>query len=209
MENQCCCEMPPKLIRRFKKNVWLDLKLLKIFQFLGYQKRTAFHCASLGQLYQSLREYDKSEQMLVRALEINQKTNHKEWIAKNYFSLGNTYLFQGKYEKAEDAFSKAQFLFKESGDDYFSKLMFFNLGSTYMSKGELDKAEEMYLKYIEVNKKIDSPQIYLSLSRIYKEKKDNVKEKDCLQKAADILKNNGPKGLIDKIQKKIDKLSTK
>lgn len=207
MKNQCGCGMSPELIRRNKRNIWINLKLIKIFQMLGYKKRIAFHYRCLGESYLLQREYDKAEQTFVKAIEFNQEIDCKELIARNYFNLGNTYLFQGKYDKAEDSFLKAQYFFKESGDDCFSNLMFFNLGSTYMSKGQLDKAEEMYLKYIEVNKKIDSCQVYLALSKVYKGKNDKEKEKDCLKKAIDILKDNGPKELVEKIEKRISDLN--
>ncbi len=206
MDNQCCCGMSLEEKKEYEKLEKGHLKCLEDSLAKGDQKGAAISYNNLGDLYLNQHEPGKAEPMYNKALEINQKVNDKEKMARNYFGLGNVYLDQMNFDKAEDAFLKAGAIYKETGDEHSLRAIFFNLGSAYFCRGNLDKAEEMYLKSIDENEKTRNPSFYLTLSRVYKEKNDKEKEKCCLKKAVDILENNGPKELMEKIQKRIDEL---
>lgn len=148
----------------------------------------------------------KAEKMYSKALEINLKLNDKEQTARNYFYLGLNYHGIKNLNKAEEAYLKAIEIYKEIEVTRFLNATY-NLGFIYKEKGQLDKTEEMFLKYIERNKKNLNPQAFLELGEIYEEKNNREQAKEYLQKAVDIIKDTASKELIERIQKKIEKLS--
>ena len=183
------------------------IKAIELNQKSNHKEQIAHNYLNLGNTYLIHGKYDKAVDSYLKAQSYFKESGNDSFYKLMFESLGSAYMSKGDLNKAEEMYLKATKAF----DELKAKNQFFlSLGFIYRLKGEFEKAEEVLLNSLEKVENTDRGciiSLYLSLGKVYEEKKEKEKEKDCLQKAVDILKDNGPKELVEKLEKRIAELS--
>ncbi|MCE5341864.1 MAG: tetratricopeptide repeat protein [Planctomycetaceae bacterium] len=84
------------------------------------------------------------------------------------------------------------------------------MGVVFRDKKDFDKAEEMYLKALEIDKKLGSCEglaiRYDNLGSIYEKRKDYNKDRECWSLAIEYFSKMGVPQKVKEIQEEIDKI---
>lgn len=145
-------------------NLYNSKKINDAIKLLVSSTKNSKHIlASIGILYQELKEYEKAEEYYLKALEGGE--NHV------LNGLGSVYFKQEKYKKAEECYLKAI----ENGNDD----ALFNLANLYSEQKEYEKTEEYYLKSIESGRNV----AFKNLGMLYFEQKEYKKAEEYYLKA--------------------------
>jgi tetratricopeptide (TPR) repeat protein/CHAT domain-containing protein len=123
---------------------------------------TADALYNLGELYHSLRDYAKAEQLLKRALQIDEKalgSDHPD-TATIFNTLGQLYRDAGDYSKAEQLLKCAlEINEKALGPDHPDTASALNnLGRLYYSTGEYAKAKPLVERALKIREETPGPE---------------------------------------------------
>ena len=113
---------------------------------------------NLGNVYNSLGEYNKAKEYHDKALIINKNIFGEEHadVASSYNNLGNDYRHLGQYNEATEYHEKALIINKKIfGEGHVDvALSYNNLGNDYQLLGQYSEAKEYHEKALIINKKI-------------------------------------------------------
>ncbi|MBN1794263.1 MAG: tetratricopeptide repeat protein [Candidatus Omnitrophica bacterium] len=153
-----------------KENNYWNNPLLFYQKTVQYAPESARLYNNLGNIYLSMKEYQKAITAYTKAIEIDPN------YADAYSNLGNIYFSLEQYQKAITAYTKAIELNPNYEDAYF------NLANTYNTfNNDYKKAIPLYKKAIELNPNFASA--YYNLGRTYGSMGDINKAISLLEKA--------------------------
>ncbi len=140
---------------------------MEIGQEIGNQPGIASSLSNLGNIYQSLGNYEKAIDYHSQSMEIGQTIGDKQVVTVSIGNLGNAYHALGDYQKAIDFYSQSIEIKQEIGDKRGIANSLRNLGNTYKSLGAYQKAINCHSKSIEIKQAVGDQQgIANSLDRL-------------------------------------------
>ena len=102
--------------RKHVQAMQLSEKELLISKELGDKNGEAICYTNLGNMYQSVGEYDKAREHLENSVVIQKEIGDRNGEAFSYANLGAVYQLVGEYEKARKYLEKSLVISKELGD---------------------------------------------------------------------------------------------
>ncbi|XP_066030021.1 G-protein-signaling modulator 1-like [Pocillopora verrucosa] len=150
-------------------------------------KRRGKLLRNLGNLFESLGQYDKAEEYLQRALVIKTEIGDRNGKATCYGNLGTVFHSLGQYAKAREYLQKALVIRTEIGDREGEASDYGNLGTVFMSLGQYDKAQEYLQKALVIRTEIGDREgeasDYGNLGTVFMSLGQYDKAQEYLQKA--------------------------
>jgi tetratricopeptide (TPR) repeat protein len=109
---------------------------------------------NLGELYRTLGNLDKSEEMHKKALEIDQRLGRKKGMAIQYGKLGRVYRRRGELEASEEMHRKALSLNLETKNLAGTAVDYGDLAQVYRRKGDVDTALHYLQQALQINESL-------------------------------------------------------
>ena len=136
------------------KDIEYHKKHLKIAKQIGDRDGEGRAYGKLGNVYQSLGDYQKALEYHEKHLKIAKEIGDRAGEGQACGNLGNAYLSMGDYQKAIDYLEKSLKLATELVDRAGEGRAYGNLGNTYQSLGDFQKAIEYHEKDLKIAKEI-------------------------------------------------------
>ncbi|XP_022805634.1 tetratricopeptide repeat protein 28-like, partial [Stylophora pistillata] len=150
---------------------------------------------NLGNVLQSLDEYQKAKEYYEKALTIQMQIGDKGGEAATYGNLGNVLRSLGEYQKAKEYYEKALAIKMPIGDKGGEGRTYVNLGSVLRSLGEYQKAKEYYEKALSIHMQIGDKEgqakCYLALGGVSSGQKKYTNGEKALSIATEIGDREG------------------
>ncbi|KAL9986390.1 hypothetical protein ACROYT_G000533, partial [Oculina patagonica] len=170
-------------------------KALAIKIKIGDRAGEASCYGNLGNVFQSLGEYNKAKEYYEKALGIIIETGERKQEASCYRNLGTVFQYLGEYDKAKEYHEKALAIGIEIGDKAGKASCYGNLGTVFRSLGEYDKAKEYHEKAlairIEIGDKRGEAADYGHLGIVFQCLGENLMAEGYFEKALSISRNIG------------------
>ena len=109
---------------------------------------------NLGQLYRTLGDFEKSEEMHKKALEIDERLGRKESMAIQYGKLGRVYRRRDELQAAEEMHRKALSLNLETKNLGGTAVDYGDLAQVYRRKGDIDTALHYLQQALQINESL-------------------------------------------------------
>jgi len=124
------------------------LQLVTVYQQQEDQTHWKYTASltSLGNVYDSLGEYQKAIEFHQQSLAITREIGDRGGEGKSYMGLGNVYYSLGEYQKAIEFYQQSLAITREIGDRGGEASSWFNLGLTYYKLKRIAEAKEAYLQ---------------------------------------------------------------
>ncbi|MCZ8116603.1 MAG: tetratricopeptide repeat protein [Microcystis sp. LE18-22.4A] len=124
------------------------LELVTVYQQQEDQTNWKYTASltSLGNVYQSLGEYQKAIEFHQQSLAIKREISDITGEAYSYLGLGNVYDSLGEYQKAIKFYQQSLEIFQEMGYIIGEPKTLFNLGLTYYKLDRISEAKEAFLQ---------------------------------------------------------------
>jgi CHAT domain-containing protein len=131
---------------------------------------TARFLDALGDVYNSLGQYEQALEPLNRALRLFESLRFDWGIAESLNNLGNVHFNLDQSEQALEAYSAALMLLQQRNipdfDPYIARVLD-NLGILYADMGQYARAIEYHTRALEIRKRLGSdPEIAISLTNL-------------------------------------------
>ena len=161
---------------------------LKIVEELKDEKRIATTLFNLGNVYSSLKDYQKANDYYIKSLKLDNDLDSAKDI---YCNIGLNFISLKKYDKALLYFEKSLKLIKNNESGKAVKIYCLKgIGETYYYQNNLELARKYFLDAIELNKEINDNYILAEsirgIGNIYLDQGKNEKQ---VNKKNELLKN--------------------
>ncbi|MCA2618359.1 MAG: tetratricopeptide repeat protein, partial [Microcystis sp. M110S1] len=132
------------------------LELVTVYQQQEEQTNWKYTASltSLGNVYNSLGEYQKAIEFHQQSLAITREIGDRGGEGKSYNNLGNVYHSLGEYQKAIEFHQQSLAITREIGDRGGEGNSYNNLGAVYYSLGEYQKAIEFDQQSLAITREI-------------------------------------------------------
>ena len=166
-----------------------------IMKEVGAKNGEANCFSNLGNVYQSVGEYEKAREHLEKSLVIMKEVGDKNGEANCFSNLGNVFQSVGEYEKAREHLEKSFVIMKEVGDKNGEAACYINLGNVYQSVCKYEKAREHHQKSIAIMKGVGDRRgeacSYVNLASFCSLVGEYEKGSDYLEKSMDLSRKIG------------------
>jgi adenylate cyclase len=119
-----------------------------------YRKQLAKALSIIGNIHQSLSDYQQALEYHHRSLEINEQLGIHQGMAGNYNNIGIVYFTLGDFNKALESYANALKINEEMDNKHPIARNLGNLGNVYQALNEYPKALECYTKAVEINQSL-------------------------------------------------------
>ncbi|BAG02494.1 tetratricopeptide protein [Microcystis aeruginosa NIES-843] len=176
------------------------LELVTVYQQQEEQTNWKYTVSltSLGNVYNSLGEYQKAIEFHQQSLAIFREIGDRGGEAASYNNLGNVYNSLGEYQKAIEFHQQSLAIKREIGDRGGEAKSYGNLGNVYYSLGEYQKASEFHQQSLAIDREIGDrggeAYSYNNLGTVYSSLGEYQKAIEFYQQSLAIKREIGDRG---------------
>jgi tetratricopeptide (TPR) repeat protein len=205
------------LTRRGYYHILADyyLQLVTVYQQQEDQTHWKYTASltSLGNVYNSLGEYQKAIEFDQQSLAIAREIGDRGGEASSYMGLGNVYYSLGEYQKALEFHQQSLAITREIGDRGGEGKSYGNLGNVYYSLGEYQKALEFHQQSLAIDREIGDrggeAYSWFNLGLTYYKLKRIAEAKEAYLQSRELFQALGLAGYVQKCDNKIRQLETR
>ncbi|MDX2241665.1 MAG: tetratricopeptide repeat protein [Leptolyngbyaceae cyanobacterium bins.302] len=169
------------------KLLYQSLAIAESIQGLSRLEKKAKAFSSIGLVYRTLNEWNKSLDNLNQALHHQQELGLRKDQSYTLNLIASVHYDMGEWDKALEHHKKALILSRLTIDQYAEAQSLFNMGTVYQATNNLDKAIELYDQSLIIRRKIGDQQgeaaILVSFGWIYLSQKKPEKAIDAFERS--------------------------
>ena len=132
--------MMHKDLGHLEQAIVLQNEAMRLSQELGEPSHEAYHCGSLGQLYQAQGRYGLAKKQFLRSLELHRRVQNERFESVVLGFLGELALDQEHHEEAAEYFEQCLSMALAAGDHIKSSNFYTRLGQIHLANREYEKA---------------------------------------------------------------------
>ena len=162
---------------------------------IGDRNGEATCYANLGNVYQSVDEYEKAREYLEKSLVIMKEIGDRNGEAACFTHLGNVYQSVGEYEKAREYLEKSLVINKEIGERHGEATCYLGMGHLFFSLGKYSMAnkynKEALVIFTNIGDRSGFANLYLDQGKVELAVGNSKKAKEYFENALTISKEIG------------------
>jgi tetratricopeptide (TPR) repeat protein len=192
----------------YDKVINLEGRSLIIKEKIGYLRGISTSNTNIGFCYGRLGEYEVSQKYFKNSIAICRKIGYQTGFAYIWWGLAEVYYGKGELESALDYTNQAFELSKKIGNREIIAEAYLLFGMIYGKQRKWDESiknfEESHKIFKEINMKHELGNSYYEAGLMWKDKGENKKAKEQLNKALDIFEKLKLEKHLEKVKVTLD-----